>query len=567
MSEKLVECVPNFSEGRNQEVIDAIVEAIRGVEGVSMLDVDPGAATNRTVVTFVGEPKAALEGAFAGIKEAAQRIDMRKHSGAHARQGATDVCPFVPLSGVTEQECIELTRCLARRVGEELGIPTYLYGAAATRPERVSLSDIRKGEYEALEAKLRTEEFRPDFGEARFNARSGATVVGVRPFLIAYNINLNSRNTKLAKEIGLEIREAGRNLRDERGKFIRDEDGKPIKGPTPHTLECCRSTGWYIEEYACAQVTMNLTDFRVTTIHKAFDTVCKLAQEAGARVTGSEIVGLVPKEALLQAGRHYLEKQKAYCGVSEAELIRTAMRSLGLAEVAPFDPSQKIIEERVSKGAGKLVSMSVRGWGEELASDSVAPGGGSVAALAGSMAAGLSAMVASLTYGKKGYKKVTQEMNEVGAAAHGFKDRLLAAVDEDTEAFNSIITAMRMPRGSEQEQEARQAAIQEANKEATLVPLSVLEGSAKVLELARAMVRRGNANSLSDSGVAGLMGRTAAHGAFYNVLINLPNIEDHAFREEVLTSARSALTRAEELAQAIREEVQARLEEGLRSVK
>ena len=563
MSAKLVECVPNFSEGRDRNVIDAIVAAIASVEGVSLLDVDPGAATNRTVVTMVGPPEAVIEGAFQGIRVAGELIDMRRQTGAHARQGATDVCPFVPLSGVSEAECVELSRRLGERVAAELGIPVYLYGAAATRPERVALADIRVGEYEALEEKLQRPEFVPDYGEARFNARSGATVIGVRPFLVAYNINLNSRNVKLAKDIGLSIREGGRNRRDERGKFVLDANGDPVLGPTPHTLPCCRATGWFIEEYACAQVTMNLTDFRVTPIHKAFDTVCELAAAAGARVTGSEIVGLVPKEALLQAGRHYLAKQGAYAGVSEAEVIRTAVRSLGLAEVAAFDPDQKIIEHQVAAAPGRLVGMTVRGWSEELGSDSMAPGGGSVAALAGSMGAGLAAMVAALTYGKKGYKKVAAEMNQVGVAGHALKDSLLAAVDEDTEAFNCIIAAMRLPKGSEAEQAARQQAIELANQGATSVPLKVLRGAADALALNRTVARDGNANSLSDAGVGALMAEAAAWGAFYNVLINLGSVEDAEWKANALAEARETLATARSVGDEVRAQVLERLEKGL----
>jgi len=563
MSAKLVECVPNFSEGRDRSVIDAIVAAIESADGVNLLDVDPGAATNRTVVTFVATPEAALEGAFRGIKAAGELIDMRTQSGAHARQGATDVCPFVPLSGVSEQECIELSQRLGERVAAELGIPVFLYGAAATRPERRALADIRQGEYEALEEKLKRPDFLPDYGEPRFNARSGVTVIGVRPFLVAYNINLNSRNVKLAKDIGLNIRETGRNMRGPDRKFIRDAEGKPVKGPTPHTLSNCRATGWFIEEYSCAQVTMNLTDFRVTPIHKAFDTVCELAAAAGARVTGSEIVGLVPKEALLQAGRHYLAKQGAYSGVSEAEVIRTAVRSLGLTEVAPFEPDEKIIEHQVSSGAGRLVSMTVTGWSEELGSDSMAPGGGSVAALAGSMGAGLAAMVAALTHGKKGYKKVTAEMNRIGAAGHALKDRLLAAVDQDTEAFNAIIAAMRLPKATAEEQAARQRAIELANQGATSVPLQVLKGSAEVLPLARSVARDGNANSLSDAGVGALMAEAAAWGAFYNVLINLGSVEDAEWKANALAEARAALEQARSVGEQVRTEVLQRLEEGL----
>jgi len=566
MAEQLVECVPNFSEGRDRAVIDQIVDAIRRSGGVEVLDVDAGAATNRTVVTFVGPPEQALAAAFAGIREAAQRIDMRQHRGEHARQGATDVCPFVPLAGVSESEAITLARRLGERVGAELGIPVYLYGAAATRPSRVALGDIRKGEYEALPEKLQQPEWAPDFGEPVFNPRSGATVIGVRPFLIAYNVNLNSRNVKLAKDIGLAIRETGRPRRDAQGKFVRDAQGNPVLAPTPTTLPCCRATGWLIEEYGCAQVTMNLTDYRVTSLHQAFDTVCQLAAAQGARVTGSEIVGLVPRQALLEAGRHYLAQQQAFAGVSTNELIRTAVRSLGLSEVARFEPREKIIEERVNPGPGRLVGLTVQGWVEELASDSPAPGGGSVAALCGSMAAGLAAMVAALTHGKKGYEEVAAEMRRLGEEGHPLKDALLAAVDRDTDAFNRILDATRLPKTTAAEQQHRLAALEAANQGATRVPLEVLTGAVAALRLADTAVRQGNANSLSDAGVAALLGEAAACGAFYNVLINLAAVGDAPWRAATLQQARDLLQQAQEQGATLRTEVLRRLEEGLAKV-
>ncbi len=554
-SAKLVECVPNFSEGRDRAVIDAITGVIAGVSGATLLDVDPGAATNRTVVTVAGPPEAVLEAAFLAIRKAAELIDMRKHQGAHPRQGATDVCPFVPISGLSVEECVVLAQRLGERVGRELAIPVYLYEAAATRPERRSLADIRVGEYEALEGKLQRPEWKPDYGPATFNARAGATVIGVRPFLIAYNINLNCPDDKIAKEIGLSIREKGRAERDGAGQKKRSTSGELQRVPG---LPCCRATGWFIAEYRRAQVTMNLTDYHVTPIHVAFDRVDELAREHGARITGSEIVGLVPKEALLLAGRHYLRKQGRSTGVSERKLCELAALSLGLDDVAPFDPQQKVIEHRVA-AARRLAGLSVDGFVDELASDSPAPGGGSVAALAASMSAGLSAMVAALTHGKKGYAEFYPLMEEVGVEAQAAKDALLAAVDDDTAAFDRVMAAMRLPKASEAQKAARQAALEAANQDATLVPLGVLERCPRLLELAAIVAEKGNQNSLSDAGVAGLAARAGAVGAYYNVLINLRGIEDKGWCGEIRARADRALARAEELAASLQTAVLAKL--------
>jgi len=552
---RLVECVPNFSEGRDRAVIDTITAEIEKVSGATLLDVDPGEATNRTVVTFVATPEAAVEASFAAIKRASELIDMRRHQGAHARQGATDVCPFVPVSEISVQECVELAHALARRVGEELRIPVYLYEEAATRPERRSLADIRVGEYEALSEKLKQPEWKPDYGPAELNATAGATVVGVRPFLIAYNINLNSRNTALAKDIALSIREKGRTRRDAQGKKMRDAEGNLVRDLG---FPNCRANGWFIEEYGRAQVTMNLTDYHVTPIHTVFDRVVELAAELGARVTGSETVGLVPKEAMLLAGRHYLKKQGATGGVGEHELIEIAAMSLGMNEVAPFDPQQKIIDYRVAQQA-PLASMKVDAFNELLASDAPAPGGGSVAALAASMAASLASMVAALTFGKKDYTEHNEVMEQVGVKAQSLKDRLLRAMDDDTEAFERVMACFRLPRKTDEEQAARQAAIEEANKGATLIPLSVLEACPDLLELVAEVERLGNQNSLSDAGVGGLMARAGAYGAYYNVLINLQGIEDAAWCAEVRTRADDAVARVDALAGPIQESVLGKL--------
>jgi glutamate formiminotransferase len=551
MAIKLVECVPNFSEGRDRAVIDAITAEIEKVAGATLLDVDPGDATNRTVVTLVGTPEAAVDACFQAIRRAAELIDMRKHSGAHARQGATDVCPFVPVANISVEECVELAKALGQRVGEELQIPVYLYEAAATRPERRSLSDIRVGEYEALEEKAGKPEWAPDYGPAVFNATAGVTTIGVRPFLIAYNINLNTRNPKIAKDIGLTIREKGRAKRDAQGKKVRDAKGQLVRVPG---LPNCRATGWFIEEYGRAQVTMNLTDYNVTPIHVAFDRVEEEAAKLGARVTGSEVVGLVPKESLLVSGRHYLRKQGMTTGVSDKELIEIANLSLGFEEVAPFDPAQKVIEYQVAQES-PLADLPVDGFVDVLASNAPAPGGGSVAALAASMAAALASMVAALTHGKKGYTEHDEAMDRVGVQAQRLKDELLAAMDADTKAFDDVMACFRRPKKTDEQKAARAKAIDEANKVATLIPLSVLERCPAALELIAEVEAKGNRNSLSDAGVGGLMARAGAYGAYYNVTINLAGIEDKTWCAEILARADAALAEVDAAAQAIQQTV------------
>lgn len=523
---KLVECVPNFSEGRDRKVIDTIAAAMSAVEGVTVLDVDPGAATNRTVYTMVGPPDAVAEAAFLAIRTGLGLIDMAKHSGEHPRQGACDVCPFVPVADMTMDECVELAHRVGRRVGEELGAPVYLYEHAATRPERRNLAQIREGEYEALPEKLGTEAWAPDYGPNEFVPRTGAIQVGARDFLIAYNINLNTRDAKIAKDIALEIREKGRFLLNRKGKRYRLEDGKWAR--KEGLFQHCKATGWTIEEYRCAQVTMNLTNYHVTPFHEVFDAVCRLAEERGVRVTGSELVGLIPRDAILQAGVHYLKRQGANTGVPEAEVVEIAIRSMGLEELTPFDPARKIIEY-VSKPATPLMDLGARGFVDVLSSDAPAPGGGSVAALAGALSAGLSSMVAALTYGKKGHADKNELMDTVGAKGQALKDWFALAVDRDTQAFNKVMDAFDLPKGTAEDKAARTAAILEANKGATRVPLEVLERCGEAAELAAAMVADGNPNSLSDAGVAGLCAVAAAKGAYYNVLINIDGLEDPAF--------------------------------------
>lgn len=520
---RLVEVVPNFSEGRNEKVINAIADAIKSVSGVNLLDVDPGWSTNRTVITFVGEPDAAVEAAFQSIAAAAQLIDMRKHSGEHPRMGATDVCPFVPISGVSMADCAKLAESLGKRVGDELGIPVYLYGEAARKEERRSLADIRKGEYEALPEKMSHSDFVPDFGPSKFNAGAGATVIGARPFLIAYNVNLNTKSKKLANEIALNIREAGRTKKNERGETARGEDGKPIK--MAGTLKACRAVGWYVDEYERAQVSINLVDYNETSLHQAFDEVCRQAEQLGLRVTGSEIVGLVPLEPMLMAGRHYLRKQGRSTGVPQSELISVAMQSLGLADLAPFDPTQKIIEFRTKKEGKLLRQMPVSAFLDELSSESAAPGGGSVAALCGALSASLTAMVANLSFEKKGFEEKRPQLNAMADEAQKWKDYLTRLVDEDMLAFNKILEARRMSKGNEAEVAARDQAIVDANKLATDVPLNVLRRGSDLLSLAEQALEKGNSNSLSDTGVAGLTALASAEGAYFNVLINLKGFE------------------------------------------
>lgn len=516
---QLVECVPNFSEGRNKKVIDAITDTIRGVAGVNLLDVDPGFSTNRTVVTFVGGPEEVVEAAYQAISRASQLIDMKGHKGEHPRMGATDVCPFVPVSGVSMADCVALAKKLGERVGGDLGIPIYLYGEAAQRPERRSLADIRQGEYEALPAKMKDPSFVPDFGPTKFNAESGATVIGARQFLIAYNVNLNTRSKKLANEIALNIREAGRAKRNDRGEIEKDADGKSVK--VPGTLKEVRAVGWYVDEYQRAQVSINLTDFKVTSLHQAFDEVCRQAELLGVRVTGSEIVGLVPLEPMLEAGRHYLRKQGRSTAVSEAELVECAVQSLGLADLSPFNAAEKIIEYRVAEKQKVLRDMSLSAFLDELASESPAPGGGSAAALAGALSASLSAMVGNLTFEKKGFENCRQAMEESAVAAQELKKSLLHIVDADMQAFNAILEARRLPKGTESEKAERESAIDQANRRATLTPLSVLESCPALLDAAALMVRQGNPNSLSDAVVAVAAALCAAEGAYFNVLINL----------------------------------------------
>jgi glutamate formiminotransferase/formiminotetrahydrofolate cyclodeaminase len=525
---RLVECVPNFSEGRNRAVIDAIADAIKGVADVKLLDVDPGADTNRTVYTFVGPPDAVADAALKAARKAYDLIDMAKHSGAHPRMGAMDVCPIVPISEVTMEECAEISRGIGRRIARELNLPVYFYEYAATSEARRSLAHIRAGEYEGLERKLQDPAWAPDAGPARFDPKFGAPVVGAREFLIAYNVNLNTRDRKLANEIALNIREGGRLKRDTAGNPVVDEHGKQVK--LAGRLKAVRAIGWYIEQYRQAQVSVNLINYRTTPLHVVFETVREEAETLGLIVTGSELVGLMPLQPLIDAGKFYLRKQGKSAGAPEREVVETAIRSLGLDQLAEFDPDKKIIEYQFRQ-RGALVSLPVDRFVDEVSSESPAPGGGSVAALAGSLAAGLSAMVANLTVGKKGYETAWDELSAVAERAQAVKDRLVRAVDEDTDAFNQAMAAMRMPKGTPEEQAARNAALEAGYQQAARVPLETAKACLEAMGLALVVAEQGNANSASDAGVAALMARAGVEGAVLNVLINLGSVKDEAFKQ------------------------------------
>jgi len=528
--EKIIECVPNFSEGRNMDIINKITDEIKSVEGAVLLDVDPGKDTNRTVVTFVGTPDIVVEAAFRAVKRASELIDMSTHKGSHPRMGATDVCPLIPVSGITKEECVKYAQKLAERIGT-LGIPVYLYAHAAVRPERKKLPDIRKGEYEALSEKMKDPDFAPDAGSAEFNSKSGATAVGVRDFMLAYNINLNTKEKKFARKIGMNIREKGRAKRDKRGKIIRDENGKSII--IPGKLKYCQAAGWYIEEYGYAQVTMNLHNYSVTGLHTAFDTVCEEAAKFGLRVTGSELVGLLPKKALLDAGKHYLSKQGRNTGIPEKEIIHMGIISLGLNDTTPFDPEKRIIEYCIENKEGKLISLRIEEFVDELSSNSPAPGGGSVSALSGALSSGLSSMAAALTFGKEGYKRYNGMMEDLSVAAQNFKRKFLTLVDEDTEVFNSYMVAVCLPKKTDKDKEKREEAIEAAAKKAAEIPFQTLMLCDPLMDLSDKAAKNGNKNTLSDVAVCAIQAEAAAEGAWMNVIINLLSIKDEKFRNRI----------------------------------
>ena len=566
MEKRIVECVPNFSEGRDKEVIRQIVAAIEASGGVKVLDVDPGEATNRTVVTFVGEPEAVVEAAFAGVKAAAERIDMRHHKGAHPRMGATDVLPLVPVSGITLEECAALARELARRIADELHVPTYCYEAAAFRPKRRNLAVCRAGEYEALPKKLAHEETAPDFGARPYDegvARTGATTVGARDFLIAVNFNLNTTSTRRANAIAFDVREKGRPVREGNpitGRIVKDADGNPVM--RPGTLPATKAIGWYIEEYGIAQVSMNLTDISRTPLHVAFDEVCRKADARGVRVTGTEIVGLVPKRALLEAGRYFLRKQHRSTGIAEEEIVRLAVKSMGLDDLKPFHPEEKVIEYLLEAEDKKkrLIDMTCKGFAEETASESPAPGGGSISAYMGALGAALGTMVANLSSHKAGWDDRWEEFSDWAEQGQALLRELLHLVDEDTEAFNRIMAVFAMPKSTDEEKAARSAALQVATLYATQVPLRTMKAAVKVFPLVEAMASEGNPNSVSDAGVGALAARSAVLGACLNVKINAAGLKDRATADalvaEAETLAAEAVRREAEVLRIVEQKIQ-----------
>ena len=558
---RLIECVPNFSEGNDMDLIRQITNEIEAVDGVQLLDVDPGKATNRTVVTFVGEPEPVLEAAVRCVRKASELIDMSKHHGEHPRFGATDVCPLVPISGVTMEETVAYAHELARRLGEEVGITVYCYENAAREPKRRNLATVRAGEYEGLAKKLADPAWQPDFGPAKFNARSGATAVSARDFLVAYNVNLNTTSTRRANAIAFDVREKGRVLRTGHpvtGEIVRDDAGEPVW--KPGSLKCVKGIGWFIEEYGVAQISMNLTNISVTPVHVAFDECCERARDRGVRVTGSEVVGLLPLQAMLDAGRYFLRKQQRSTGVSDRELIKIAVKSMGMDDLGPFVPEEKIIEYVLAKDEPKrLVDLSVEEFTEVTASEAVAPGGGSVSAAVGALGAALGTMVANLSSHKPGWDDRWEEFSDWAEKGKALHEKLTALVDQDTDAFNAIMDAFRMSQASDEEKAARHEAIQAATRGAIEVPLAVMETALASMEVLAAMAEKGLQNSLSDAGVGALCARTAVLGAGLNVRINCRDLEDESQRGDYVSRAASLETAAAEAEQAILDRVRQNL--------
>ena len=550
---KLVECVPNFSEGRDKQKIQDIIDHILMIEGVTILDVDSGEDTNRTVVTIVGEPKPIKEAAFQGIKRAAEILDMSQHIGTHPRIGATDVCPFIPISGLSENECIELSKNVAERVGSELKIPVFLYEKSAINADRKKLPDIRKGEYEGLEKKLKDPNWQPDYGPSEVHLKAGATVIGCRGFLIAYNINLNTKDHRLATDIAFELREAGRskripnpnskNLLD--GEIVRSKDGKPVK--IPGMFKDVKGIGWYVETFQRAQISINFNNYKISTIHDVFDSACKLAEDRGVRVTGSELVGLIPLEAMVMAGKYYLRKQNRSVGVPINDIIECAVQSLGLNDVAPFHPKEKIIDYAVEKDLDTLISMTCKDFIDELSTNSPAPGGGSVSALAGALGASLSSMVAALTHEKKEMLDIKPEMDKIGIEAQLLKDQLTNMVDEDTIAFKNVMSSSRLPSTTEDEKKHKIKSLEAANKYAIEVPMKTAELCFEVLVLSKNLVEKGNPNSVTDVGVASEIAFAGLRGACMNVEINLNNISDSNYRKNFQSKINKIIIKAGKL--------------------
>ncbi len=532
---QLIECVPNFSEGNDLNIIKQITDQIERVEGVKLLNVDPGKATNRTVVTLVGAPEAVIEAAFQAIKKASELIDMSKHKGEHPRMGATDVCPLIPIANISMEETAEFARKLGAKVGKELNLPVYLYETAQSNPARKNLSVIRAGEYEGFFKKIKLPEWKPDFGPSEYSAKSGATVIGARDFLVAYNINLNTTSVKRANSVAFDVRENGRKIKNEKGEDV----------VQPGTCKSVKAIGWFIEEYGIAQVSMNLTNINITSVHVAFDECVKSAHARGMRVTGSELIGLIPLKAMLDAGKYFLEKQNLSIGVSEKELIKIAIKSLGLDELTPFNPEERIIEYMLrDKTQNRLISMSLRDFADETASESPAPGGGSISAYIGSLGISLATMVANLSSQKKGWEDRSKEFSDWAERGQQLKDQLLKMVDEDTNAFNKIMNAFSLPKTTEEEKKMRTDAIQSATKYATEVPFNVMELSYASFEIIKAMAEKGNQNSVSDAGVGALCARSAVMGAYLNVKINAGGLNDKTFAEDILKKGKAIQEKA-----------------------
>ena len=533
---QLIECVPNFSEGVDLNIINQITAEIETVEGVRLLNVDPGKATNRTVVTMVGEPEKVIEAAFLAIKKAGELIDMSKHKGEHPRMGATDVCPLIPIANITMEETALFAQKLAKRVGEELDLPVYLYEAAQPNKERSNLSVIRAGEYEGFAKKILHHDWSPDFGPARFDVKRGATVIGARDFLVAYNINLNTTSTRRANAIAFDVREAGR-VKKENGKTVLDDQGKPVN--IPGSLKSIKAIGWFIEEYGVAQISINLTNINITPVHIAFDEVCKKADTRGVRVTGSELVGLIPLKAMIDAGKYFLLKQKRSVGVSEKELIKIAIKSMGLDELAPFKPEERIIEYMLAnKTDSRLINMTLTSFADETASESPAPGGGSISAYIGSLGVSLATMVANLSSHKTGWDERWEEFSNWAEKGEAYKSELLRLVDADTRAFNQILNAFGLPKGNDDEKLIRKKAIQDATKNAIEIPFKVMQTAYSSMEVIKAMAETGNPNSVSDAGVGALCARSAVMGAFMNVRINTADYDDKVFVADIIAKGK-----------------------------
>ncbi len=547
MEKKIIECVPNFSEGRDMSIIRQITDIIEKVEGVKLLDVDPGKDTNRTVVTFVGGPEEVSSAAFQAVKKASEIIDMSKHHGEHPRMGATDVCPFIPVSGITMEETVRYAHKLAKRIGDELKIPVYCYENAAFEEKRRNLANCRSGEYEGLKKKLADPEWKPDFGPAVFNPKAGATAVGARDFLVAFNVNLNTTSIRRANAIAYDVREKGRPLREGdpvTGKIVKDVNGDPVM--IPGTLKSVKAIGWFIKEYGIAQISMNLTNISVTPVHTAFDAVCRKADERGLRVTGSELVGLIPLKAMLDAGRYFLRKQKRSLGVSDDELIKIAIRSMGLNDIHTFKPEEKIIEfVMAEKNKSKLIDMNLRAFMNETASESPAPGGGSISSYMGALGVALGTMVANLSGHKRGWDDRWEEFSGWAEKGKAIQNRLLELVDEDTEAFNRIMEAFGLADKSDEEKAVRTGAIQEATKDAIMVPFEVMETAFSGFELVKAMVEKGNPNSITDAGVGALALRSCIKGAFLNIRVNSSGLTDKTFVSEIISKASLLESKAE----------------------